>query len=82
MYKNSYYIYVCVRVCKGKKKRIFKVYINLKTNEKLMVNNKNYIINKIFNEIILKKLSCTTCGYVTSSTKSEISGDRVCSRLA
>ena len=39
MYKNSYYIYVCVRVCKGKKKRIFKVYINLKTNEKPMVNN-------------------------------------------
>ena len=35
---------VCERahacVCQGKKKKgIFKVYINLKTNEKLMVNN-------------------------------------------
>ena len=54
-------------VCKGKKEEgIFKVYINLKTNEKPMVNNKNYSINKIFNEIILKKLSCKTCGYATS----------------
>ena len=42
MCKDSYYIYVCARthVCKGKKKkRIFKIYINLKTNEKLMINN-------------------------------------------
>ena len=35
-----YYIYVCVCVCVYKgKKGIFKVFINLKTNEKPMVNN-------------------------------------------
>ena len=41
MCKDSHYIYmcVCVSACKGKKKGIFKVYINLKTNEKPMVNN-------------------------------------------
>ena len=33
-----YYIYMCVCVYKGKK-GIFKVFINLKTNEKPMVNN-------------------------------------------
>ena len=61
-------VFVCVCVCvyKVKKKCIFKVFINLKTNEKLMVNKKNYSINKIFNESILKKLSRATCGDVTS----------------
>ena len=42
MCKDSYYIYVCARthcVKVKKKKRIFKIYINLKTNEKLMINN-------------------------------------------
>ena len=32
-------LYVCVCVYKGKKKGTFKVFINLKTNEKPMVNN-------------------------------------------
>ena len=45
---------VCVCVYKGKK-GIFKVFINLKTNEKPMVNKINYSVNKIFNETILKK---------------------------
>ena len=41
MCKDTHYIYVCVRVCVKvkKKKGIFNVYINLKTNEKPMVNN-------------------------------------------
>ena len=56
MCKDSLYMCVCVSI-KVKKKGIFKVFINLKTNEKPIVNNKNYSINKIFNEIILKKLS-------------------------
>ena len=68
MCKDSLYMYVCVY--KGKKKCIFKVFINLKTNEKLMVNNKNYSINKTFNETILKQLSRTTRGYATSIYKS------------
>ena len=42
MCKDSLYMCVCVCVCvcvyKGKKKGIFKVLINLKTNEKQMVN--------------------------------------------
>ena len=72
MYKDS--LYVCV--CKGKKKKkknrgIFKVFINLKANEKSMVNNKNYSINKIFNETILKNLSCATYKYATSIYKRE-----------
>ena len=41
MCKDS--LYVCVCVCKGKKKKkkkgIFKVFVNLKTNENQMVNN-------------------------------------------
>ena len=37
MCKDS--LYVCVCVCVKVKKCIFKVFINLKTNEKLMVNN-------------------------------------------
>ena len=53
---------VCIKVKKG----IFKVFINLKTNEKQMVNNSSYSINNIFNETILKKLSCTTLSYATS----------------
>ena len=58
---------VCVCLCVKVKKSIFKVFFyNLKTNEKPMVNNYNYSINKIFNEIILKKLSRATRGYVTS----------------
>ena len=72
MCKDSLYICVCVCVCvcvfvcKGEKS-IFKVFFyNLKTNEKPMVNNYNYCINKIFNKIILKKLSRATRGYVTS----------------
>ena len=44
MCKDSLYICECVcRVCvciKVKKKGIFKVFINLKTNEKPMVNNR------------------------------------------
>ena len=41
MCKDSLYMCVCVCVCvyKGKKKGIFKVFINLKTNEKPMINN-------------------------------------------
>ena len=39
---------VCIKVKKG----IFKVFINLKTNGKPMVNNLNYSINKILNETI------------------------------
>ena len=40
MGKDSLYMCVCVCVCKGKKEEgIFKVFINLKTNEKPMVNN-------------------------------------------
>ena len=62
---------VCVCVCLKVKKGIFKVFINLKTNEKPMINNQNYNINKIFNETILKKLSCATWGYATSETKME-----------
>ena len=37
MCKDS--LYMCVCVYKGKKKGIFKVFINLKTNEKPIVNN-------------------------------------------
>ena len=33
------YIYICVCVCIKVKKGVFKVFINLKTNEKPMVNN-------------------------------------------
>ena len=65
MCKDSLYKCVCVCVCVKVKIGIFKVFINLKTNE-LMVNNYNYSINKIFNEIILKQLSRATRGYVTS----------------
>ena len=45
MCKDSLYIYMCVcvcmcvRVCMKAKKGIFKVFINLKTNEKPMINN-------------------------------------------
>ena len=42
MCKDSLYMCVCVCVCvciKVKKKGIFKVFSNLKTNEKPMVNN-------------------------------------------
>ena len=41
MFKDSLYVCVCVCVCVcvKVKKGIFKVFINLKTNEKPMVNN-------------------------------------------
>ena len=43
MCKDSLYIYICVCVCVcvciRVKKCVFKVFINLKTNEKSMVNN-------------------------------------------
>ena len=40
MCKDSLYACVCVCVCvKVKKKGIFKVFVNLKTNENQMVNN-------------------------------------------
>ena len=41
MCKNSLYVCVCVKVKKKKKKKngIFKVLVNLKTNENQMVNN-------------------------------------------
>ena len=63
---HSICVCVCVCVCVKVKKDIFKVFINLKTNEKPMVNNQNYSINKIFNETILKKLTHATRRYATS----------------
>ena len=66
MCKDSLYICVCVCVLRWKKVYLRFFFYNLKTNEKPMVNNYNYCINKIFNKIILKKLSCATRGYVTS----------------
>ena len=39
MCKNSLYVCVCVKVKKKKKNGIFKVLVNLKTNENQMVNN-------------------------------------------
>ena len=70
---------VCVCLCVKVKKSIFKVFFyNLKTNEKPMVNNYNYCINKIFNKIILKKLSHATRGYATSDNNgNEIQEDEM-----
>ena len=69
MCKNSLCICVCVCVCVciKVKKGIFKVFINLKTNEKPMVNKINYSVNKIFNETILKKWSRVTPRNATSN---------------
>ena len=39
MCKDSLYVCVCVKVKKKKKEGIFKVFVNLKTNENQMVNN-------------------------------------------
>ena len=39
MCKDSLYVCVCVFVCIKVKKGIFKVFINLKTNEKPVINN-------------------------------------------